>query len=83
MAFGIAPLGWQDIKAYTDLIGEKISALELDILMAMDKAAVLAYNQAGELPKEAQGVSFNDTAGLKAMFQGIAAQGGTKGAKNG
>jgi hypothetical protein len=56
--FGVCPLTWQDIKAYSDVTGYQFSKIELDILMSMDKAAVLAYNQTDDMPKDAKGVSF-------------------------
>lgn len=79
-----SPLSWQDLAAFQNVAGEKLHPLDIDLIMAMDFAAIFAYNQdANKIPDEVRNIPMTDKERLKSMFKGIIASGGTTGGKNG
>ncbi len=43
--FGLCPITWQDIRAFSDVVGTKLNPWEVETIMLMDKALLEAVGK--------------------------------------
>lgn len=70
--FDRAPLSWCDLEAFSKITKTHLADLEAEIILAMDKTALIAYNGIKDAKDEVKSVAIEDTDGLKAMFKKMA-----------